>query len=142
MDLTLSTPIVQLHRHGIANLTATMSKKLAVAVAKFAEKSDPDLATVEDLLAYFPARYEDRSNLTTIDTLYDGLEASVELFVRVSGNGDFTVRGIHRYDLWLDKMTYLPLKAVSDDPGEGLIEEVLMADLEIGLDLPDHLFNL
>lgn len=85
MDLTLSTPIVQLHRHGIANLTATMSKKLAVAVAKFAEKSDPDLATVEDLLAYFPARYEDRSNLTTIDTLYDGLEASVELFVRVSG---------------------------------------------------------
>ena len=64
------------------------------------------------------------------------------LLVRVAGNGDFTVRGIHRYDLWLDTKTFLPLKAVSYDPGGGLIEEVLMDDLEIDPDLPDHLFNL
>ena len=72
----------------------------------------------------------------------EDLSGRQTLLVRVSGNGDFTVRGIHRYDLWLDKKTYLPLKAVSYDPAEGLIEEVLMDDLEIDPDLPDHLFNL
>jgi ATP-dependent DNA helicase RecG len=43
-------------------------------------------ATVEDLLNYFPMRYEDRSNLIQIDELTDdGLEASVELYARVAG---------------------------------------------------------
>jgi ATP-dependent DNA helicase RecG len=62
-----------------------MSKKLAAAVAGFAEKPEPADALVEDLLNYFPARYEDRSNFIGLDKLYDGLEASVELFTRVSG---------------------------------------------------------
>jgi ATP-dependent DNA helicase RecG len=41
--------------------------------------------TVEDLLNYFPMRYEDRSNLIQIDELTDGQEASVELYARVAG---------------------------------------------------------
>ena len=64
------------------------------------------------------------------------------VLVRVTGTGDFTVCGIHRYDLWLDKITYLPLKIVSYDLREEVIEEVLMDDLEIDLDLPDSLFHL
>jgi len=62
-----------------------MAKKLAAAVASYADKSDASTANVEDLLNYFPIRYEDRSNFLTIDQLYDGIEASVELYVRVSG---------------------------------------------------------
>ncbi len=62
-----------------------MSRKLAMAVANHANKTDLSSASVEDLLNYFPMRYEDRSNMMPIEELYDGLEASVELYVRVSG---------------------------------------------------------
>ena len=85
MPLTINTKIFDLHRHDIAHLSQFMSKKLAAAVAGFAEKSEPEDATVEDLLNYFPMRYEDRSNFLQIDQLYDGIEATVELFTRISG---------------------------------------------------------
>jgi ATP-dependent DNA helicase RecG len=85
MQLTLNTPILDLHRQEVAHLSAYMSKKLAAAVAGFAEKSEPSGATVEDLLNYFPMRYEDRSSFLQIDQLYDGIEATVELYTGVSG---------------------------------------------------------
>ena len=62
-----------------------MAKKLATAIANYSAKSNINDATVEDLLNYFPMRYEDRSNLIQIDEIYDGLEASVEIITRVSG---------------------------------------------------------
>jgi ATP-dependent DNA helicase RecG len=85
MKLTLDTPIIELHRYDVSKLSAPMARKLAMAVAGEAAKSDLTEATVEDLLNYFPMRYEDRSNLLPIDKLFDGLEASVELYTRVSG---------------------------------------------------------
>jgi ATP-dependent DNA helicase RecG len=85
MKLTLNTPIIEFHTHGISKLSAAMARKLAIAVAGESAKSDPTEATVEDLLNYFPMRYEDRSNLLKIDQLYDGIEGSVELYTRVSG---------------------------------------------------------
>ena len=74
MALTLDTPIVEFHRHGISKLSAPMARKLALAVAGESAKSDPAEATVEDLLNYFPMRYEDRSSLLQIDQLHDGIE--------------------------------------------------------------------
>lgn len=85
MKLTLDTPIVQLYRFGIARLFAPTAGKLAAAVAIFAAKTDPAHATVEDLLNYFPARYEDRSKFMSIDQLEDGMDAAVEIYVRGSG---------------------------------------------------------
>ena len=85
MALTLDTPIIEFHKLGISKLSGPMARRLAVAVAGESAKSDPADATVEDLLNYFPMRYEDRSNLLQIDQLYDGIEASVELYTRVSG---------------------------------------------------------
>ncbi|MBC7898972.1 MAG: ATP-dependent DNA helicase RecG [Saprospiraceae bacterium] len=85
MKLTLKTPLTELHQIGIAKLSAAMSRKLAAAVAIYAAKSDINQANVEDLLNYFPMRYEDRSQFLGIDQLYDGLEASVEIYTRVSG---------------------------------------------------------
>src|SRR6266404_3955390 len=85
MRLTLDTPIIDLFRHDIARLSAPMSRKLAVAVAGNAAKSDPDAATVEDLLNYFPMRYEDRSKFISIDQLENGMEAAVEIYTKVSG---------------------------------------------------------
>jgi ATP-dependent DNA helicase RecG len=83
--ITLETSIINFHELGIANLSAAMSKKLALAVATYSNKTDAAAATVEDLLNYFPTRYEDRSNLIQIDELYPNLEASLDLYVRVAG---------------------------------------------------------
>ena len=85
MKLSLKTSLIELHDCEIANLSLAMARKLAIAVANFANKTDITEASVEDLLNYFPMRYEDRSNLIQIDELYDGLEASLELYARVSG---------------------------------------------------------
>ncbi len=85
MKLSLSTSIIDLHKHKIGDLSAAMSKKLAASVATHAGKTDVAASNVEDLLNYFPMRYEDRSNMMPLDQLYDGLEASVELYVRVAG---------------------------------------------------------
>ena len=85
MKLNLQTLLLDLYKYEIANLSQAMARKLAMAAANFAYKTDLTEATVEDLLNYFPTRYEDRSNLIQIDELYDGLEASLELYARVSG---------------------------------------------------------
>ncbi len=85
MELNLQTPLLDLYKYQITNLSQAMARKLAMAAANFAYKTDLTEATVEDLLNYFPTRYEDRSNLIQIDELYDGLEASLELYARVSG---------------------------------------------------------
>jgi len=85
MKLSLETPLLELYKYAIAGLSQAMARKLAMAVAQFAYKNDLSEATIEDLLNYFPMRYEDRSNLLQIDELTDGMEASVELYARVAG---------------------------------------------------------
>jgi ATP-dependent DNA helicase RecG len=89
MQISLQTPLVELYENGIAKLTKPAARKLALAVATLSNKHDLTEASVEDLLNYLPMRYEDRSNLIQIDELYDGLEASLELYARVAGG--FTV---------------------------------------------------
>ena len=59
--LELNTRIIDFNEIGIAKLSKAMARKLALAVANFANKTDATEATVEDLLNYFPTRYEDRS---------------------------------------------------------------------------------
>lgn len=83
--ITLKTPIITLHEHGVANLTAAAARKLALSIATFADKHDAWDASVEDLLNYLPMRWEDRSNLIQIDDLTTDLEASLDLYVRVAG---------------------------------------------------------
>ncbi len=83
--LTLRSPVVELYRYGIPRFGQGMARKLALALASLAAKTDATEATVEDLLNYLPMRYEDRSNLARIQNLSDGTEASLELYVRVAG---------------------------------------------------------
>ncbi len=85
MPLSLTTPILGLFSHEIAKLSPAISRKLAVALAGFAAKTSVDAVTVEDLLNYFPARYEDRSRFLSIDQLEIDIEAAVEVYVKVSG---------------------------------------------------------
>ncbi len=85
MSLSLTTPVLELSKHAIARLGAPTARKLALALANASDKRDASEATIEDLLNYLPMRYEDRSNLARIADLSDGVEASLELYVRVAG---------------------------------------------------------
>ena len=84
-QLTIETPVIELYRFGIPRFGQPTARKLALALATLAGKTDASEAVIEDLLNYLPMRYEDRSNLARISDLYDGLEASLELYVRVAG---------------------------------------------------------
>jgi ATP-dependent DNA helicase RecG len=84
-SITLDTPVVSLYRFGIPRFGQPTARKLALALASLSGKTDATEATVEDLLNYLPMRYEDRSNLARIQNLHDGMEASLELYVRVAG---------------------------------------------------------
>ncbi|MBV9958834.1 MAG: ATP-dependent DNA helicase RecG [Acidobacteria bacterium] len=83
--VSLDTQIMSLHTCGLPRFGQATARKLGLALASLAGKTDASEATVEDLLNYLPMRYEDRSNLARISNLYDGLEASLELYVRVAG---------------------------------------------------------
>jgi ATP-dependent DNA helicase RecG len=83
--LTLNTPIVELHHHGLPRVGQKTAHGLAVEIAAINAKPDAREATVEDLLHYLPMRYEDRSNLARTSQLQDGETASVEVMVRVGG---------------------------------------------------------
>jgi ATP-dependent DNA helicase RecG len=83
--ISLNTPIEDLHQFKIARLGPNLARKLAAAVAAHANKKQSAEATVEDLLTYLPIRYEDRSHLATIKDLENGLEASLELQVKLAG---------------------------------------------------------
>jgi ATP-dependent DNA helicase RecG len=84
-SITLDIPVIELYRFGIPRLGQPTARKLALALATVSGKTDATEATVEDLLSYLPMRYEDRSNLARIHDLSDGMEASLELYVRVAG---------------------------------------------------------
>ncbi|HZG52153.1 MAG TPA: ATP-dependent DNA helicase RecG [Pyrinomonadaceae bacterium] len=83
--LSLDTPILSLTGHGIPRFGQPTARRLGLALATLTGKRDACEATVEDLLNYLPMRYEDRSNLTRVAELSDGVEASLELYVRVAG---------------------------------------------------------
>jgi ATP-dependent DNA helicase RecG len=83
--LTLDTPLVELHHHGLPRVGQKTAHGLAVEIAAISAKPDARDATVDDLLHYLPMRYEDRSNLARISQLLDGETASVEVMVRVGG---------------------------------------------------------
>jgi len=59
----------------------------------------------------------------------------------ISGTGKFVAGNVHRYELSLDSVTLLPLKVVSRDANNEIIETVVMEDLSINVKLADELFN-
>jgi ATP-dependent DNA helicase RecG len=85
MSLSLDTPVMHFAELGIPRFGAQTARKLALALANVSGKSDAGEVSVEDLLNYLPMRYEDRSNLARIADLEDGVEASLDLYVRVAG---------------------------------------------------------
>lgn len=98
-------------------------------------------ANESDIGSFLAAVMKLQSNGTMCITGEEHLSGKKTVHVRVTGHGNFTVYGIHQYDLWLDKETYLPLKVVASDLRGEFTEEVFMDDLEVNIDLPDELFH-
>jgi len=84
-SISLNTRILDLPNLGFGRMGLLTARKLAAGVAANSAATDSNHVTVEDLLHYLPMRYEDRSRLTRIGDLTEGLEASLELFVKLSG---------------------------------------------------------
>src|SRR6185503_12251411 len=100
--ISLNTPIEDLHSFKIARLGQILSHKLAKALAAQTHKKNSADATVEDLLNYFPMRYEDRSRPALIKDLHDGAEASLDLTgTKPNGYAVRNPRGYGRSSLYI-----------------------------------------
>src|SRR6267378_6466865 len=89
-SISLDTRILDLLEARIPRFGQQSARQLALALTDVSPGKDTAGVTVEDLLNYLPARYEDRSSMVEIRHLYHGLEASLDLTVRVAGG--FQVR--------------------------------------------------
>lgn len=59
----------------------------------------------------------------------------------VTGADGFAIAGVHRSELWLDTASQFPVKVISRDQHDAIIETVMMEDLGINAALPESLFN-
>jgi outer membrane lipoprotein-sorting protein len=59
----------------------------------------------------------------------------------VTGAGGVAVAHVHRSELWLDTASQFPVKVISRDLRDVIIESVMMEALEINISLPETLFN-
>src|SRR5580765_4232062 len=84
-SISLDTRILDLPNFGFSRMGLLTARKLAAGVSAISTGKDLNHVTVEDLLHYLPMRYEDRSKLNSIRDLSDGMETSLELFVKLSG---------------------------------------------------------
>ena len=69
------------------------------------------------------------------------MDGRTVLHLVVTGADGFALAGVHRYELWLDMASQFPVKVISRDRQDALIETVMMEDLEINTALPETLFN-
>lgn len=61
--------------------------------------------------------------------------------LRVIGGAGKQVEGVHRFDLWLDDRTFMPLKVEAYDDHDAPLDIVLMDDLQVDMPLPERTFQ-
>ncbi|MBA2702729.1 MAG: ATP-dependent DNA helicase RecG [Blastocatellia bacterium] len=104
--LSLNTPVEEIYKYRLARFGQTLSQKLAVALKSHFVKKNAAEVTIEDLLAYLPMRYEDRSHPARIRDLTEGMEASLELEVKVAGGYQVrNCRSFGRSNLFIFEVT-------------------------------------
>ena len=71
----------------------------------------------------------------------ENMEGRTAQHLVVTGASGVEVVDVHRYELWLDTASRFPVKVISRDLRDAIIETVKMEGLEINIELPDTLFN-
>jgi outer membrane lipoprotein-sorting protein len=71
----------------------------------------------------------------------ESLNGHTVVHLVVTGSGNFAVAGVHRHELWLDTESQFPVKGISRDQQDDIIETVMMEELKINITLPETLFN-
>lgn len=97
-----------------------------------------DRSDVGALFAHVAALLEQGHAEAPDEASLDGRPA---LHLVVTGAPGQTVAGVHRYELWLDPATRFPLRVVSRDPANAVIETVTFDALEIDVPLAQSLFD-
>jgi outer membrane lipoprotein-sorting protein len=59
----------------------------------------------------------------------------------VTGARGIAVANVHRSEMWLDTASQFPVKVISRNLRDVIIESVMMEDMEINVTLPETLFN-
>ncbi len=103
-SISLDTTILSLSEARIPRFGQQSAHQLALALTEVSPGKDIASVTVEDLLNYLPARYEDRSSMVEIRHLYHGLEASLDLTVRVAGGYPVRNRRSFKQHLYIFKI--------------------------------------
>lgn len=71
----------------------------------------------------------------------EALSGRTTVHLRITGHGETEVEGVHRFDLWLDPNSLMPLKAEAYDRRGVPVDLVLMDDLELNVALPRQVFE-
>lgn len=61
--------------------------------------------------------------------------------LRVIGGEGKKIEGVHRFDLWLDDRTLMPLKVEAYDDHDAPLDIVIMDDLQVDMPLPERVFQ-
>jgi len=103
-SISLDTRILDLPNQDLPRFGPISARKLALGLTAVTPGKDINNVTVEDLLQYLPMRYEDRSSMVEIRHLYHGLEASLDLTVRVAGGYPVRNRRSYKQRLYIFKI--------------------------------------
>ena len=103
-SISLETGVLALPSMGIARLGSITARKLALGLTEVSPGKDINTTTIEDLLLYLPKRYEDRSKMVEIRHLFHGVEASLDLTVRLAGGYPVRNRRSFRQRLYIFKI--------------------------------------
>ena len=71
----------------------------------------------------------------------EALSGRTTVHLRITGHGETEVEGVHRFDLWLDPNSLMPLKVEAYDRRGIPVDLVLMDDLELNVALPRQMFE-
>src|SRR6266542_6880030 len=103
-SISLDTRILDLPNQDIPRFGPISARKLALGLTAVTPGKDINNVTVEDLLQYLQMRHEDRSSMVEIRHLYHGLEASLDLTVRVAGGYPVRNRRSYKQQLYIFKI--------------------------------------
>jgi len=109
------------------------------SLVKSAQGHRVDESDIGALLRRVQRLQEHGATTVTGEETVGGRKAAI---VSVEGRAGYSLQGIHRYLLWLDKTTHLPVKVAAYDDKGRQVEEVLMSDLEVNVVLEDGVFKL